>query len=197
MSMNNILKEQDIANYQRLAQNWETRRAEEEQSLHNVDRWRQEVYAMRIENIKILKTSKSLSQKLAKDSKKQQSHSHHDHSEHFGESDSVSSGSLFAPSEEYLWSGSGTGDKHANFATSMNSSSVVNMIISGLSFCHFISNTFSEVVTALSVLILFGPNLFICCYFHHSRSQYLLILKIELKMLRGACYTFLFLRNGA
>jgi hypothetical protein len=143
MTMNNALKKQDVANYQNLVQNWEIRRAEEEQSLQNVDRWRQEVYSMRIENIKILKTSKMLSQKLVEDSKRDMGNGN-------GRppgggapvpgDDSMSSGSSFAQSD--LWAdplGGGGGDRsstHHNFATSMNSSSVVSAVVCLMHKCR-------------------------------------------------------------
>lgn len=86
--MNSILKQQDMESYRQLVQNYENRRAEEEQSLQNVENWRQEVYAMRIENIKTLKTSRMLSQKLVKDTKRLSVELHND-------GRSVSSGSSF------------------------------------------------------------------------------------------------------
>lgn len=117
MTVNNILKHQDKAHYERLAQNWEDRRLQEEISMQNVDRWRQEVYASRIENIRTLKTSKKLSQRLVEDQKRKTV------------SDvSVSSGSSFAGSSGYFWTDYDEREAGRRFATSINTSSLVGLV---------------------------------------------------------------------
>lgn len=113
MAVNSILKHQDIAHYESLVRNWEQRRAEEEASHDNVDRWRQEVYAARLENIRALKTSKRLAQQLVDDSNMKAA------------SDaSVSSGSSFAGSSGYFWEDDEK-DSTKRYAVSVNSSSLV------------------------------------------------------------------------
>ena len=108
-----MLKNQDNAHYDMLVRNWEVRRAEEEQSLQNVERWRQEVYNMRIENIRTLKTSKILSQQLVADHKRSY------------DEDSVSSGSSFAGRSGLFWGQQDDTDSAIRFAVSTNTSSVV------------------------------------------------------------------------
>lgn len=114
MAVNNVLKNQDNAHYDMLVRNWETRRAEEEQSLQNVERWRQEVYNMRIENIRTLKTSKMLSQQLVADHKRRSQ-----------DEDSVSTGSSFAASSGLFWGPQDDNESARRFAVSTYSSSVV------------------------------------------------------------------------
>lgn len=112
MTVNNVLKHQDISHYEALAKNWEERRDMEEMSMQNVERWRQEVYAARTENIRALKTSKRLAQQLVEDSRRRASDV------------SVSSGSSFAGSSGYFWE-QGDQDSMQRFLVAADTSTVV------------------------------------------------------------------------
>lgn len=70
MTINNVLKDQDNSHYDSLVRNWEHRRDEEQKSHDNVERWRREIYAMRVESIRNMKMSEYLSHKLMDASKR-------------------------------------------------------------------------------------------------------------------------------
>ena len=116
MATNNILKHQDIAHYQERVRNWERKRIEEDMSLQNVERWRQEVYQMRAQNIKTLRTSKLLSQELVKNSKGIKDYN--------GDNESMSSGSSFAGSKGGGWGFAGDA-LNPEYLIASNTSSVV------------------------------------------------------------------------